>query len=399
MLTGTRRTQHQAMAVSAISEHLDARTAIGEVADTLHEGLRGAAPDLVLLMSSFHHARVLPEAASDLRRTLGAGHLLGATFDTVMGDARAPEGRPAAAALALHVPGIRLKAFRSTPRNPLPISKPDTLPAMLGIDDETQAIFVMGDPYSTPATRLVPAVASCAGRHVDVFGGLLSGASQAGGNCVLLDDLAMTEGLVGVTMGGVDVDVIASEGCTPIGGHFVITACNENVITELGGKPAIEVLESVVTGAPEQMQQLARRGLVLGQALDSNKTRFGRGDFELRSVLSVQPDKGIAVACIPSVGRTVQFHVREAKAADEDLRLLLDGQSMSDPPLAVIAASCQARGTSFFGHPAHDVGVLRERLKKPPLIGFHGVGSFGPLGGSSTVHGQSVVAAMLRGRA
>lgn len=399
MLTGTRKTKGNAVAVSAMSEHLDARTAVSEVADTLHEGLRGVAPDLVLLMASYQHARVLPEAAGELRRTLGAGHLLGGTVDTVMGDARAPEGRPAAAALALHVPGIRLRAWRSTPRHPLPISRPDDLPDILGMDDDTKGVFVIGDPYTTPATRMIPTLAGCSGHPVHVFGGLLSGASQAGSNCVLLDDLAISEGCVGVTIGGIDIDVIASEGCTPIGETMVVTQCDKNVVQQLGGIDAAEALQSTVQAAPPEMQELARHGLVLGQALDSNQKRFGRGDFELRNVLGVDPEKGIAVAAMPKVGRTVQFHVREPRAADEDLRLLLDGQSLDVPPLAVIATSCNARGASFFGHPAHDVGVLRERLGKPPLVGFHAVGEFGPLGGGSTVHGQSIVAAMLRARA
>ncbi len=399
MLTGTRREQGEAVAVSAMSEHLDGRTAIGEVADTLHEGLRGEAPNLVVLMASFHHARVLPEAATALRRTVGAAHLVGGTVDTVMGDARAPEGRPAAAAIALKVPGMQTRVWRSTPRHPLPISKPDLLPDLIGINDDTQGMLVLGDPYTTPGTRMVPTLAHCGPSRIQVFGGLLSGASQQGSNCVLLDDLAMTEGCVGVTLGGIDLDVIASEGCSPFGDPLVVTQATENVVQTLGGRNAAEALQDMVQAAPEQVRELAKRGLVFGQAVDSNKKRFGRGDFDLRNVMGVDPEKGIAVAAVPKVGRTVQFHVRSAKAADEDLRLLLDGQSLDRPPLAVLATSCRARGTAFFGHPAHDNGVLRERLGKPPLVGFHAVGEFGPLGESSTVHAQSVVAAMLRPRA
>jgi small ligand-binding sensory domain FIST len=398
MLTGTRRTQNTSVAVSAISEHLDARTAIGEVADTLHEGLRGAAPDLVLLLSTFHHARVLPEAALQLRRTLGAGHLLGGTVDTVMGDGRAPEGRPAAVGLALHLPGARLRAWRSTPRTPMPLSRPDDLATMVGLQDDSTGVLILGDPYTTPGTKMVPTLAACAGRHVPVFGGLLSGSSQAGGNCIMLDDIALNEGCVGLTFAGVDVDVFASEGCLPIGDPFVVTQCEQNVITQLGGLPAAETLQALVESLPEEHRALTRNGLLLGQAIDSNKKRFGRGDFSFRAVMGVHPDKGIAVAAVPKVGRTVQFHIRHPQAADEDLRLLLDGQSLDKPPLAIFATSSNARGKAFFGHEAHDPRVLRERLNKPPLAGFHAMGAFGPVGTTCAVHGQSIVAAMFRSR-
>jgi small ligand-binding sensory domain FIST len=399
MLTGTRRTQGDAVAVSAMSEHPDGRTSIAEVADTLHEGLRGVAPDLVVLMASFQHTRILPAAAADLRRTLGAGHLIGGTADTVMGDARSPEGRPAAVALALHLPGASVRAWRSTPRNPLPLSRPEDLPGTVGLNEETAGVLVIGDPYTTPASRMVPLLSTCLGRPIPIFGGLLSGASQPGGNCVLLDDLALNEGYAGVTLGNLDIDVISSEGCKPIGEPMVVTKCDENVIQELGGHPAVEALQAIVDGLSDADQNLARNGLLVGQAMDSNKVRFGRNDFELRAVMGVHPEKGIAIAAVPRVGRTIQFHVREARAADEDLRLLLDAQSLDDtPPLAVLATSCNARGQSFFGHEGHDAGVLRERLHKPPLAGFHAVGEFGPVGDSSMVHGQSIVAAMLRTR-
>jgi small ligand-binding sensory domain FIST len=273
------------------------------------------------------------------------------------------------------------------------------MPKAIGLTDDTAGVFILGDPYTTPASRMIPLVSTCAERPIPVFGGLLSGASQPGSNCVLLDDLVLNEGYAGITFGNVDFDVITSEGCKPIGEPLVVTKCDENVIQELGGRPAVEALEATVTPLSSADQELARIGLLVGQAMDSNKVRFGRNDFELRAVMGVHPKRGIAIASVPRVGRTIQFHVREAKAADEDLRLLLDAQTLSDtPPLAVLATSCNARGTSFFGHEGHDAGVLRERLHKPPLAGFHAVGEFGPIGNSSMVHGQSIVAAMLRSR-
>lgn len=398
MLTGTRRIRGEAIAVSALSEHPDGRTSIAEVTDTLHEGMRGAAPDLVMLVTSFHHARILPAAAAELRRTLGAGHVLGGTADTVMGDARAPEGRPATSGLALHLPGAGIRTWRSTPRNALPLSNPHELPAAVGLTDDTTAVFILGDPYTTPASRMVPLLSTCMDRPIPVFGGLLSGASQSGGNCVLLDDLALNEGYAGITFSGLDIDVISSEGCKPIGQPLVVTQCTENIMQQLGGRPAVEALQETVEALSPSDQELARTGLVVGQAMDSNKTRFGRGDFELRAVMGVHPERGIAIAAVPRVGRTIQFHVREPRAADEDLRMLLDGQSLSESPLAVLTTSCNARGKAFFGHEAHDGNVLRERLEKPPLWGFHAVGEFGPVGTSSIVHGQSIVAGMLRPR-
>ena len=89
------------IAASATSEHHDTRTAADEVAGALHDALGGKAPDIVMLMASFHHTAALPDACNDLRRMLVPGHLLAGTVESVLGDGRELEGIAGMSAIAL----------------------------------------------------------------------------------------------------------------------------------------------------------------------------------------------------------------------------------------------------------------------------------------------------------
>ena len=84
-----------------------------------------------------------------------------------------------------------------------------------------------------------------------------------------------------------------------------------------------------------------------------------------------------------AVGQTVQFHVRDAAAADEDLRELLSGIDAS----AVLLFTCNGRGQHLFGVPDHDAGVVEQLLGPLPVAGAFCAGEIGPIGGRNSLHG------------
>lgn len=403
-------------AASAVSNHLDTRTAATEVAHAISESLGGPA-DLVFAFASYHHRAALPVAipgprggragaADILRRALlrdegdHPGALLAVTAESVMGNDVELEGRAGLSVLALRMPGVRLHPFRLLPNDPsVNLNDAASMRALTGASEDTRAIILFADPFSTPVAQLLPLMASCVpGVSIPIGGGLASGSSQPGMNVLVMNEQSQNAGLVGVSISGpVAVDWVVSQGCKPIGKPHVITKAEQNILIELGGRPALEVVRETAESLDEHDRELLGKGLFFGLVIDEYKSRFGRGDFLIRNVLGIDQNRGaIAVGELLKVGRTVQMHVRDAATAAEDLQLLLDAQQLKDAPAGVLAFTCNGRGTRLFPEPHHDAATLRDRLGHAPLAGFFAGGEIGPIGGRSFLHGHTLSAAVFR---
>jgi len=88
----------------------------------------------------------------------------------------------------------------------------------------------------------------------------------------------------------------------------------------------------------------------MGSVINEYKD-IGRGDFLVRNVMGLDQRVGGVIAgemCI--IGQTVQFHVRDAATAAEDLQLLLDSQVLQSGSTVrravVFTAMAAASGSS-----------------------------------------------------
>ena len=137
--------------------------------------------------------------------------------------------------------------------------------------------------------------------------------------------------------------------------------------------------------------------MLLGGVIDEHKSYFGRGDFLVRSILGIdRKRKGIAAGEFYRLGKTVQFHVRDAQTAVEDLQLLLDAQQLGTQPFAGLLVTCNGRGRSLFHEEDHDLTIIRERLGEVPIAGFFAAGEIGPIGGKSFLHGHTACLSLFR---
>ena len=228
---------------------------------------------------------------------------------------------------------------------------------------------------------------------------MASSGRAPGQNRLLFNDQVVTSGAVGVTMTGrAIVCTVVSQGCRPIGERFIITRAEGNIIHELGGRSALARLQEVFEGLNQQDQQQARTGIMAGYAMDEYKQELGRGDFLIRGLVGVDRSSGsIVLGDVVREGQTVQFQLRDEKAASEDLNLLLAGVKGQYPPLQVNGAllfSCNGRGQRFFGRPHHDVSSVRERVGEVPVGGFFAAGEIGPVGSRNFLHGYTASVAL-----
>lgn len=345
---------------------------------------------LVFVSSAWRdHAAAMLER---LRAATGASVLAGCSGQAVIGRAREVEDAPAVSVLLAHLPGGTVWPAHLTQRDLAELELPLDWIRLIGAPrPAVNAWLVFADPFRLDVEALLARLAT-AYPDTPIVGGLASGDPRVPATEVFLNDQVYHEGAVLVGLGGaVTVETVVAQGCQPIGRPWTITRAEGNVIVEIGGRPALDVLVETVQALSVDDQLRARRNLLVGLAIDEYRTAFERGDFLIRNLLGVDTRAGtIAIGAQPRVGQTIQFQLRDAIAADDDLRHLLDQARErlgGVTPAAALLCSCNGRGRDLFGVPDHDARAVAERLAPSPLAGFFCNGEIGPVGRQPFLHG------------
>jgi len=376
---------------AAMSEHPLTAYAVGEVTGSVLEQI-GERPDLAVVFVTPPHAGALEDALRTVHEVLHPLVVLGCAAESVLGPHREVEEEAAVTLFAGHTGPLVPLALDAVPGGPdagmVLHGWPDELPF------EPEALLLVGDPYSFPAEAFLDWARE---RHpgLRVVGGMASAARGPGGNRMALGLQVRTAGAVGVLLGpGTEVGTLVSQGCRPFGHPLVVTKASHNIVYELAGRPALEQLVAQAHQAltEDEVVLLESGGVHVGRVIDEHKEHFGRGDFLVRAVVGADRSSGaIAVGDTMEVGTTVQFHLRDARSADEDLHALLTTRRAE----AALVFTCNGRGTRLFGRPHHDVRVIAEHLGTIPMAGFFAAGELGPVGGRNFLHGFTASVALL----
>ena len=209
-----------------------------------------------------------------------------------------------------------------------------------------------------------------------------------------------------------------SQGCQPLTANGSktrkITACDGNLVIELDGEPALDVLLRDLNVSLEQPQEAleAVRATLVGLSQDSQSVShpgiFG-SDVRVRHIIGLDPAKrGVAIAEAVKTGMNLAFCQRNVAAARSDLvricaeiREELESQSQPEemawgdnaglaeladrsfqygqsdhgglPAKRIAGAiyvSCSGRGGPHFGGPSAELQIVRKALGDVPLVGF-----------------------------
>ncbi|MEP6589241.1 MAG: FIST N-terminal domain-containing protein [Polaromonas sp.] len=272
---------------------------------------------------------------------------------------------------------------------------PDVADLIAEMAERTESGFVFGGLASSRGKTVQFALSG----H-----GNLKGQGAAGG--------VFSGGLSGVAFardasGGMGLMSRVTQGCRPVSAAYEITACDANVVTGLGGQPALEVmLADLGVSLDQPREALAKvRTTLVGLSRDADTPndvagqRSGQFGAEVlvRHLIGLDPvRKGIAIADVASVGMKLAFCERNAEAARADLiRIcaeireelepeaqtlevasalnLPEAQSAPHPARRIAGAlyvSCSGRGGPHFGAPSAELQIVRRALGDVPLVGF-----------------------------
>ncbi|MCM2253266.1 MAG: FIST C-terminal domain-containing protein [Ramlibacter sp.] len=309
---------------------------------------------------------------------------------------------PALAVMLCELPSDQYRVFSGVA--PLAVGE--------GMGFEPHTALVHADASTPDVSELIAEMAARTATGY-LFGGLASSRAGAvqfavGGNGNIKGQGAaggvFRGGLSGVAFGeGIALVSRVTQGCQPVAAQRVVTAAEGNLITELDGQPALDVLlrDAGISLDEPQVAMPALRatlvGLTAAGADAVGRTGNFGADVVVRHIIGLDPGRrGVAIADRVSAGMRMAFCRRDVQAARSDLvRICAEVREELEPeelPLPIAAApgaaeaafatpgglpvagaiyvSCAGRGGPHFGGPSAELQIVRRALGDVPLVGF-----------------------------
>jgi len=382
----------------AVSRESDIHTVASDIVKSINEALGPNKVDLSFVFFSTHYGERAEELVRLLWDAMNPEVMLGCMGEGVITPTDEYEGNAVVTVWAGSLPDVRMIPMHLTFSEDNGHYTREGWPPDLHATTERPTFLLFADPFSTPIESVFSEIEECC-PGAPAIGGVASGGSDLGENRMVYNGTIVTEGMTGVALWGpVAVRTLVSQGCKPIGERYVVTKAERNIIYELGGSPTLHRLQATLDKLGADGGRQAARALQVGIAFDEQRERLDQGDFLIRGLIGAdQRSGGVAISDIVEEGQTVQFHLRDPKAASEELRLMLAKDQVEFPnktPKGALIFSCNGRGRQFFAEPHHDVRAVQKRAEDLPIAGFFAAGEIGPVGGKNFIHGYTASVAL-----
>lgn len=237
-------------------------------------------------------------------------------------------------------------------------------------------------------------------RMLPLFGGLAADNWAARKTWQYHDDEVFSQGVSCVLMSGRgDVAWGISHGCVPIGTRHSITRSKGNIIYEIDGMPALELLKDYAEGDLKDQWNKMSLNLCLGfKTPEPIKKDYG--EYIVRYMMGKDDQEGYV---------TIQSDVKEGTElwmVRRDKELIRDGlQTISHQikektegrkPKFVLQFECMGRGKVVFRE-QEKIELIRSLQESVggdiPWIGFYTYGEIGPVSGYNCIHNFTAVVA------
>ncbi|MSQ32408.1 MAG: hypothetical protein EXR59_04125 [Dehalococcoidia bacterium] len=380
---------------SAASERSSLITAVEDCASKIAEGLAGETSDLVTVFVTPHYADqydVLPEI---LRKHFPKAAIMGCSGAGVIGGAKEIEAGGGIAITAARLPEVSLKSLHFEAADlPSPDAPPSKWEQLMGVTPKDNPHFlILADPYTFSADAFIAGL-DYAYPISSKVGGLASGAQPYSPHSIFHGEKCYRSGASVIAMcGDVTVDTVVAQGCYPFGPVMFITKAKGNIMLELDGKSPLKTVQELFMSLGEEERRRASRHLFIGIVMNPLKEEWGLGDFLIRNVVGADNVTGaLAIGEHLREGQAIQFHIRDARTAADDLRVQLEHylrQPGAASSTGALLFSCTGRGIGLYGVPDHDSAMFRSLLGPLPLGGFFCNGEIGPVAGTTYLHGYT----------
>lgn len=247
-------------------------------------------------------------------------------------------------------------------------SLPETADLQCGGAPASIAV-VHGDPLRGDIAQRIQQLALCT-----ETGFLVGGLASSRRGYHFLADGPAAGALSGVAFSdAVTVATRLTQGCSPLRAAHEITGAQNNIVLELDGHPALDVLRE--DAGIDEHEELSRLGgqIFVGLSVADSDT----SEYVVRNLIGIDPgNRLIAIGDLAEKGQRLRFYRRDHDTARADMGRMLDSikEGLYTTPRGALYYSCLGRGGALLGGESEELRMIEAALGDVPLVGFFGNG-------------------------
>jgi len=343
--------------------------------------------DFAVIFCTFPHRGSYKDILKSVCQITGTTNVAGCSGIGVLTNYGEVEAKPGVAVLAVSSDGMHATSFlvHHTDDGGMKAGL-EIGGRLIPIKDENALLTILPDPFHIHPELLMRGIESRMG-EIQIVGASASEHPAFHETFEFCGESVASGAVSGFMIQGSFTHRIGiTQGCQPVGVPCIITKSEQNLIFELDGQPAFEVLKKQV---PKRILENPRdllRLLFVGFTPDPTETEIIGVEYLVRNLIGINPDTGvIGVAENVREGQIMTFAVRHPIMAREDLKQMLERLASSrdsqKPFKFGFYFNCCARGSSLYGYEGIDTAYITHALGEIPIIGFFGNSELAPLKG------------------
>jgi small ligand-binding sensory domain FIST len=380
-----------------LSSEIDSAKAARAAARQALERSGAPSADWALVFITFPHRPHFAAMLAEIQKTLGTDLVTGCSATGVLTGTEEVEGRPAVAVLAVRSDRMSASTFLA----PLAEDDPSTAAREVArqVRDRRGGLLVLlPDPFAGRPDHLLHEIGRAA-PGCEAIGAASSGDPALQSTFQFYGRNVASRAVTGLHLEGDLRHAIGiTQGCQPLGPPARITAGDGNVILEVDGRPALEVLRSRLPRSLADAVGRLGSHLFVGLPPDPRQDEILPGEYLVRHLVGVDEGRGaLVVAATVRPGEPLCFVLREGNSAREDLKEMLQrlGRAAGGKARFGFYFNCAARGASLYGMPGIDTAYISSAVGDVPIVGFFGNAEIAPLRGQNRVFTYTGVLALV----
>ncbi len=269
--------------------------------------------------------------------------------------------------------------------------------------DDAKALFVFGDGLTINFDSFQRGIGETISRGINLpmFGGVSADNWAFKQTYQYCDDKVASDSVAWAMLRGkTSILSCVNHGCVPIGGKRTVTRANGNVIYEIDGQPALEVLKEYLL--PEEINNWEKAVISLCLGFKTPAYLEGYDDYMIRFIPAKDDAaKSISIQTEILEGCDIWMTRRDADRMAAGLKQAANdivSRSGSQKPRLIFQFDCCGRGKVILQESMRNrflYDIQQQVGPETPWIGFYTLGEIGPVGNHNCFHNYSIVLAAL----